>query len=192
MKRLDLVGQRKHKILITGFSHSHTQPSGQKRAIWDFICDCGTRSKISTSNFTHGTTVSCGCVHKTRLAQGFNKKPYGEATFNYKYQQYKIRAKTHRKKICFDLTKEQFRDLIVAPCFYCGTVNSSTSKSKPNANGNFPSNGIDRLDPDVGYTVANCVTACGVCNIMKNNLSYSDFISRVRKIAQNAPSSLDQ
>jgi hypothetical protein len=187
MKRLDLIGKRKGKLVVVGYSHSHTQPSGQKRAVWDAVCDCGNKTQISTSNFTHGKTISCGCYFKEIIASGANKKPFGYATFNSKYLAYKIRAKNHRKKLSFTLTKEEFRILITAPCHYCGEIGYSTFKSKPTANGNFPSNGIDRLDSSVGYEYKNCVSACGICNKMKNDLSYEDFLTHIKRILTYAP-----
>lgn len=183
MKRLNLIGFRKGRLTVTAFSHSHIQPSGQKRAMWKVLCDCGTEKVISTSNLTHGNTVSCGC----KLKEGNHKKPYGEATFNNKYLSYKTRAKNHKKKLSFSLTKDQFRVLITSPCHYCGAVGYSTYKSKPNANGNFPSNGIDRIDSNLGYDIENCVSACGVCNKMKNDLSYDEFMTHLRRILNRAP-----
>jgi hypothetical protein len=190
MKRLDLAGKRKGKLVVIGYSHSHTQPSGQKRAVWDAVCDCGNKTQISTSNFTHGSTVSCGCYFNEIIASGANKKSFGEATFNSKYLSYKARAKSHRKKLSFTLTKEQFRALITAPCYYCGEVGYSTYKSKPTANGNFPSNGIDRIDSNLGYDIENCVPACGLCNKMKLDLSYDDFITHLKRIVNYAPSQI--
>jgi len=186
MKRLDLAGKRKGKLVVIGYSHSHIQPSGNKRAVWDAVCDCGNKTQISTSTFTHGKTISCGCYFKEIISSGANKKPFGEATFNSKYLSYKTRAKAHRKKLSFTLTKEEFKNLITAPCHYCGEIEYSTFKSKPNANGNFPSNGIDRLDSDIGYEYKNCVSACGICNMMKNDLNYDSFLTHLKKILSYA------
>ena len=182
MKRLDLIGFRKGRLTVTDFSHSHIQPSGQKRAIWKAICDCGVEKLISTSNLTHGNTVSCGC----KLREGNRKKDYGEASFNHKYNSYEARARTHKKKLVFELTKDQFRTLVAAPCHYCGAVGSCNTKARPTSNGAFTSNGIDRLDSSVGYVLSNCVSCCKICNLMKNDLAYDQFFLHLKRILSHA------
>lgn len=43
-------------------------------------------------------------------------------------------------------------------------------------------NGIDRVDPAMGYTAANSVACCGICNQMKSSYSIDDFVRIVRKV----------
>lgn len=182
MKRLDLIGFRKGRLTVTDFSHSHEQPSGQKRAMWKVVCDCGVEKVISTSNLTHGNTVSCGC----KLREGNHRKDHGEASFNHKYGAYEARARTHKKKLAFDLTKDEFRTLVSAPCHYCGVVDSCNAKAKPTSNGAFASNGIDRLDSSVGYVLSNCVPCCKTCNLMKRDLPYAQFFEHLKRILNHA------
>jgi hypothetical protein len=51
------------------------------------------------------------------------------------------------------------------------------------SNGDFVYNGIDRRENSIGYTLANCVSCCGPCNMMKKVLSYAEFIERCKRIA---------
>lgn len=51
------------------------------------------------------------------------------------------------------LTFEQFRQLVISPCFYCGKETDG---------------GIDRLDWQQGYTPENCVSSCRSCNGRKS------------------------
>ena len=37
MKRLDLVNKKIGILTVLNYSHSHIQPSGQKRAMWDVL-----------------------------------------------------------------------------------------------------------------------------------------------------------
>ena len=178
MKRIDLTGHKKGRLTVLGYSHSHIQPSGQKRAIWNVICECGTEKKISTAGLTSGKTISCGCYK----AEGLNKKEEGVSSFNHKYRGYLARAKAHKKNIEFALTKEEFKEIVKQPCHYCRTENSSRTMAKPTANGAFVSNGIDRIDSSLGYIKGNCLPCCTICNVMKNDLSYQDFLSHIRKI----------
>lgn len=181
MKRLDLAGKIFGQLTVIGYSHSHIQPSGQKRAMWDVKCSCGTLKKMSTSNLTSGSNISCGCYFNKIRKNGTFKKEPGEANFNYKYLSYKTRAKNHKKSLDFKLTKEQFREIILNNCHYCGCTPSMHHTNR-SFNGLFISNGIDRLDSNVGYIYENCVSCCKICNIMKNNLSYDNFIKQIARI----------
>ena len=183
MKRLNLIGFRKGRLVVTNFSHSHVQPSGQKRAMWNVRCDCGAEKIISTSNLTHGNTVSCGC----KLREGNHTKPSGVASLNHKYAAYAARAKTHKKQLSFELTLDEFAFLTSSPCHYCGIVGASATKAKPTSNGAYVSNGIDRKDSNLGYTLKNCVPCCPICNLMKRDLPYKDFLAHVERIHRYAP-----
>jgi len=182
MKRINLTGNKNGKLTVIGYSHSYIQPSGQKRAIWDAVCDCGNEIKISTSNFRTGKTISCGCYRKEMIKAGANLKEKGISSFNNKYNSYRLRAINHKRKLVFALTKEQFKEIILKPCHYCGVENSSVHKPKPTMNGAFISNGIDRLDSRIGYVLENCVPCCTICNMMKNKLLYDDFINQIKRI----------
>ena len=43
-------------------------------------------------------------------------------------------------------------------------------------------NGIDRLNPENGYSIENCVPCCSTCNYMKHTQQTSDFLEHVKKI----------
>jgi hypothetical protein len=43
-------------------------------------------------------------------------------------------------------------------------------------------NGLDRVDPSVGYVETNVVPCCYSCNFAKNTLSVSDFYAWVNRI----------
>ena len=178
MKRLDLKNKKIGMLTVIDYSHSYVQPSGQKRAYWDVICECGNKKKMSTGTL-RGNTKSCGCLFLKKRKEGFNKKEKGEANFNYKYLSYKNRAKT--KKIDFLLSKESFRKIILEKCFYCGSEGEN-HHTKRSTNGLFFSNGIDRVDSKKGYILDNCVSCCKKCNVMKNDLKKDDFINHIIKI----------
>lgn len=88
-------------------------------------------------------------------------------------QTYIITAK--ERNIAFELSKEQFQDLVLKPCFYCNSYNSSEVI------------GIDRVNSNKNYTLSNCVPCCKICNFMKGTLSKSIFISQIHKIASRFP-----
>jgi hypothetical protein len=178
MKRLDLVNRKIGILTVLNYSHSHIQPSGQKRAMWDVLCECGVKKKMSTGTLTNGT-ISCGCVFNKKRKEGLRKIEFGEANFNYKYISYKHSAKN--RNIDFCLTKDEFRGIIIKKCNYCN-LEGKLHHTKRSENGLFVSNGIDRVDSSKGYFLDNCVPCCKVCNIMKSSLTKDEFIEHIRRI----------
>lgn len=77
----------------------------------------------------------------------------------------KVRARAKKKSIFADLTIEEFRKAIANPCYYC-----ENKLGLPVQVGI----GLDRLDPNLGYTCANVVSCCEFCNSIKNDLITAD------------------
>jgi hypothetical protein len=82
--------------------------------------------------------------------------------------QYKYQSETRGYN--FLLTNEEFEKFLNDSCYYCGYDEKEL-------------NGIDRLDNDGDYEYINCVTACDICNIMKNTLNEETFILMCAHIA---------
>ena len=99
----------------------------------------------------------------------------GESTKRYrtlprdKYNRYIRRAETDGYD--FDISFEVFKKLVEADCYYCGLKRGKNL------------NGIDRVDNDVGYLEENIVTACKICNNMKNTYNEATFILMCAHIA---------
>lgn len=94
------------------------------------------------------------------------------------YMSYKSRTKRD-----LEITPCQYITLRKGDCTYCGrkSVDGHT-------------NGIDRVNNDLGYINGNCVTCCGDCNIAKQSFTAEDFIakcvmiaSRTHDIPENIP-----
>lgn len=75
------------------------------------------------------------------------------------------------RNIAFNLTKEQFTEIILLPCYYCASYKEDQVV------------GIDRINSDKNYSVDNCVACCKICNFMKGTLSKHSFITQAHKIA---------
>ncbi|WP_071883555.1 hypothetical protein [Serratia sp. SCBI] len=181
MKRLDLVGKKYGELTVIGFSHSHTQPSGQKRAMWSVVCSCGVEKIVSTANLTAGTTISCGHIGEKRRIES-RRMPDGEAAKNSLFISYRHGAKN--RGIEFKIGKDQFYETAVGACTYCGSINPQTYNGK--AKTGFKYCGIDRVDSSKGYEVGNIVTCCGICNMMKNNLALDVFLNHIKRISEYA------
>lgn len=90
------------------------------------------------------------------------------------YSQF-VRDRNHRFK--FTLTVRQFGSLVFRKCHYCGADPSVKTKS-----GRLLRNGIDRVDPRIGYVLKNCVPCCWQCNRMKWNWSTAEFSAHINRI----------
>lgn len=89
------------------------------------------------------------------------KKNY-QNDIKYAYRMYRYRSE--RSNYPFDLSMEQFKDILSRNCYFCGQKETERLS------------GVDRIDNDKGYSVDNCVTCCKKCNMMKNTLNESTFI----------------
>lgn len=178
MKRIDLSGRKKGRITVISYSHSHTQPSGQKRAMWNAICDCGNNFKISTGTFSQKGNISCGCYIQELRHKGMRKRtPLSDLKAFYVV--YKCRAKTIQKE--FSISFEEFSILVTNNCYFCNGEPSQRN-TKIGRKRKVKYSGIDRLDNKSGYVISNCVPCCAKCNMMKNELSTDDFKSHIQSI----------
>ncbi len=84
----------------------------------------------------------------------------------YKWNKYRQAAKA--RGFTFNLSKDQFVELISSDCHYC----------------EFGGGGIDRKDNSIGYLFDNCLPACYTCNVLKGSFGYKEFIERCNMISQ--------
>ena len=86
---------------------------------------------------------------------------------NQSFRSYTKEAK--RRNIEFNLSKDNFFDIIKNNCYYCGEMNQEKKF-----------NGIDRMDSSVGYLLENCVSCCSLCNYLKNKTPIDIFMKRLQ------------
>lgn len=88
------------------------------------------------------------------------------------------KAGARKRKLSFELTLDEFTDLILQPCAYTGIPYSNTMKY-----GDFSLNynGIDRINSDIGYVKGNVVPCCININKAKSNLPVQDFFELIKK-----------
>ena len=86
------------------------------------------------------------------------------------YSAYLYRAS--KKNLEFTLTKEDFAKFTNDKCYYC---NKKTTEKH--------TNGIDRKNNDIGYTLENCVSCCSQCNYIKGSLTEEEFIETCKRIS---------
>ena len=95
--------------------------------------------------------------HRTELRERRKKH---HSTLNSRFYHAKITAKRRQKT--WELTLEQYSNLVAEPCFYC-----SNRLGPPSILGI----GLDRLDNNMGYLPGNIVSCCGICNSIKGKFS---------------------
>lgn len=93
--------------------------------------------------------------------------------------QYKSNAQ--RRNINFNLTREEFINIVSQPCYYCGTLPTQEKLI-----------GIDRVDSSKDYTIDNCVPCCEVCNKMKLDYSVSEWLKYMKNIINYMESKNDR
>lgn len=177
----DFVGRKFGRLTILSYSHSRSMNSGYSRAYWDCLCDCGNKVKARSDHLVRGNTTSCGCYRNEQLSKAVSgpKVPIGDAPRNKIYKNYKWSAE--KRGLSFELSREQFFDLMSKDCFYCGEPPRRAYKMK-SSYGEAIYNGIDRIDSSIGYVIGNVVPCCTTCNQAKMEMSIEDFISWVQRI----------
>ena len=175
----NIIGEKIGRLLVLEDYKEYTNNRSMRKL--KCRCDCGNTIIVYKQKVLGGATKSCGCLQKeTRLSLGEKrKKGYGEAATNECFLSYKLCAK--KRGYPFELTKEQFKQIVVQPCIYCGASLTQEKRIKGN-NGTFKYTGIDRYDNDKGYTVENSVPCCGKCNRTKTNMDIEEFENHLKLI----------
>jgi len=152
-----------------------------------FECHCGNIKDMKTHIFTK--SKSCGCQKhdiSTWKSIGPKSKPWtlpkGEAAFNNYLYAYKRAAR--KRNLEFDLSKEEFKEIVTQNCFYCG-IEPQERKPQKSYNGSMKMHGVDRKDNEIGYTIKNSVSCCSTCNFMKLKMTIDDFVNHIKRIYEN-------
>ena len=59
---IDLTGKKFGKLTVVKRQPNHITPSGQTKAMWLCLCDCGNETIVSSQDLKSGHTKSCGCL----------------------------------------------------------------------------------------------------------------------------------
>lgn len=161
-------------------------PSNKNQdAYWLCRCDCGTERAVKGSFLRRQMSTSCGCKRGQTLGNRWRLAP-GEGAVRQLFNTYKQMAKFKRRE--FALTLEDFKLLTKGDCHYCGKSPSQSIIRKHNGGktqgSEYIYNGIDRVDSSLGYTISNCVPACGIHNKMKLAMSQTEFLAACEAVVK--------
>lgn len=144
----------------------------------DYICqcDCGRKKKYRGTQIISETVKTCGCGRNKGIRHN---------GISLVMNSYRVNAK--KRKLVFELLREEVAIIIESPCVYCGKEN--TNKTQPykclRESDLYYHNGIDRVDNSKGYTKENCVPCCKLCNHMKWDLSIKEWKKHMELILKN-------
>jgi len=157
----DITGEKFGKLTV--IKRLKNSRNNQSRR-WLCICNCGENRVVDTNKLLNGT-ISCCKNHrgyKDRKTPALNSLFY-----NYKYG-------AKKRDLIFNLSKNDFIQLINQNCCYCGTPPRNIIKKYKASIIQY--NGIDRLDNKKGYIIDNCVSCCKICNRAKLKRTLQEFI----------------
>lgn len=133
-------------------------------------CDCGGARTVRVTKLGRGLVSECArCSMETaRLAGRLSRRrlPALERRIRDSYGVYSGNAA--RKGLPFQIPLDHFRSLVTSACRYCGEADGIR--------------GIDRLNSGLGYSFANCVACCSICNYAKRQMSVEAFLAWVKRV----------
>ena len=180
--RQDLKDKKFHHLTMLQVSRSGGAGVGM---FWLAQCDCGTIKEVRGSDVSAGRIKTCGtCEYHLNIMQTRPPKPTTREQ-GIRSQLRRYISSALKRKISWLLTPEQFYEITAQDCTYCGAKPRAYKSRNPTRRRGIITtlmNGIDRVDSREGYTLANTVPCCSVCNRMKMSMHASDFISQCQKI----------
>lgn len=177
--RVGLIKKNQEIICFKGYN-------SRGRHVYNIRCNFCNHEYNSTIENFRDPKISGNCCRKCSNIQNRNYEVLNAsaAQIGIVFSNYKSRSKI--KNWDFTLTKEQFTNLVLKNCHYCGAKPNSFRqdrvKSKRNMDCSFLLNGLDRIDSSKGYIDGNIVTCCEDCNKAKRNLSYEQFLKLIKDI----------
>ena len=85
------------------------------------------------------------------------------------YNEYKRRA--DNKSLLFEITNDEYVELLANNCYLCGRDG-----------GDEFTNGIDRIDNNLGYIMTNVKSCCGSCNYIKKDTGLNELFEKMLMI----------
>lgn len=181
--RNDMTGKRSERLSIIKRIENKNN-----KVMYECQCDCGNIVEVRADSLQQKkfhNTRSCGCLQKEKAKEigiRCRKDPYIKLN-NDMYVKYRRRCILSNKK--WDISKEDFKNLINANCHYCNSTPSNKLIHPHIKNEILLYNGIDRIDSSKGYEFGNVLSCCAICNYAKNDYSIEEFYEWANRICKN-------
>lgn len=121
-------------------------------------CECGNICRVYLNDLRYHRVKSCGCLKHLYIPHNRKKEGYSLSKKLYSSK----RCASLKSDIPFELSYEDFMNIISSDCYFCGNKPTNVSKYK-GLYGELNYNGIIRLNKSVGYIVDNVVSCCKHC-----------------------------
>lgn len=172
-RRKYLSGQRYGNFVLIKIGFNKKAKDGSPIPYWECKCDCG-KIFFVASKHMRTRLKSCGCLSKSnRFKTCDSKHVIGNCRYNH-YKQGAI-----RRNLSWELSLDQFIELIFSNCYYCNLEPFLLVKSGKHK---LKTNGIDRVNTNIGYIIDNCVACCKFCNFAKGNSNLKDFLNWIYRL----------
>lgn len=168
MKQIDVTNQLFGKLTAKKYIGN---------SLWECLCTCGGTTLVRLAELRGGMRTGCNKC-KGRLSEK------GLAGINILFTKYK------RRGLSPSISKDKFKQLTSSNCHYCFSPPKCVVFSR-NRNlskdslifGSYKYNGLDKKDPNKGYTEENIVPCCKICNFAKRRMQYDEFIAYIDVLA---------
>lgn len=141
------------------------------KSTWACLCDCGKMKNIRSVDLLWGETKSCGCSRRDKQFDTIVKRLYCAHLNN-----------ARKRGIENSLSKEDYLCIGSKECHYCGGIDI---KKNNQTGATIELNGIDRQNNELFYGLNNSISCCRDCNMMKKDLFYNKFVSKIQKISKH-------
>ena len=169
------IGKKYNDYEVINFIGVDNTRTKTEKTRWLCRCKCGKLKNLSAHTLVTGRAKNCGCDRK------YWSKPNGHSDTTGLINIYKNSAK--ERGFVFELKRAEFEKLILDNCFYCGKAPSAFYKAcQGKKGGGIYYNGIDRLNPNLGYEMGNVVSCCKECNYSKRTRTLEEFKEWVIKV----------
>lgn len=171
------------------------RPTGHNVINCEIQCECGYKRLVRTSVLknlkikgatTHFLKTSCkNCSLKTHRMQNSESRMLSSL-----YEAYKKKTAGRKKGIQFNLTIEEYNELIKSNCLYCGGAPNNKYRMKyTDGDILYLYQGVDRIDSSKDYDKINVVPCCANCNRAKGTQTIEDFNDWIYRLTNNNLSS---
>lgn len=176
------INDKYNNLTVISSEFSITQGKTKRLAVIA-RCDCGNELQVKCSDLRTNRVKQCPkCSFELRELNK-QKVPQIEQIFRRL-----VLDRGIKNNIKVSITAKDYELLCSEKCYYCGEPPKITGRFKMRKYINTEElklNGVDRLDPNKGYTIENCVACCTSCNYAKHILTKQDFINKIIKIYEN-------